>query len=286
MQRFTHEGLTIAYRDVGAGPPIVMLHNGGTSSTIWRHQVDALSDRHRIVVVDLPGFGASPRPSRPASLAEIVDAIEALIRAEDLAPTLLVGNCMGTNIAASLARRRPDLVRGILAINPLTEASFDGGRIGFLHRMDRVAATPTRALRNASRRIRTPRAAATATLRFQLGDKGVARRIHHDPELVACQVRPDQLPALVDVLEDMAAYGQLDRDPLPGDTPVWVVWGEQNRVLSRRRGEHLGTTLGAERVEVVDGCGHLPMLEDPDAITELVEKLLASTVTVDQEATR
>lgn len=277
MESYAHDGLTIAYRVEGTGPAIVMLHNGGTSSTIWRHQVDDLAAAHRVVAVDLPGFGSSPRPATPVRLDDLVAVVDGLIRTEDLAPALLVGNCMGTNVAVSLARRSPDLVTGVLAINPLTEASFSGGRIGWLHRMEHHAAAPTRALRSLSRRVRPPGIVGPLTLRFQLGDKGVAAGLHHDPEMLACQVRADQLPALVDVLDDMGSYGALDsedpEDPELG-VPLWIAWGEQNRVLSRRRAAHLARTLHAERVELLRGCGHLPMLEDPDAVTALVEEMV------------
>jgi len=271
MPTFTHRDLTVAYRDAGTGPAIVMLHNGGTSSTIWRHQIDDLCATHRVVAVDLPGFGDSPRPAVPAQLGGMVDLVAALIREEDLAPALMVGNCMGSNIAASLARREPALVRGVLAVNPLTEASFGAGGIGFLHRMERVAAGPTRLVRSISRRARPVRPVGSASLRFQLGPKGVALGLHHDPELLACQLRSDQLPALVDVLDDMAAYGELDTEGVPADTPVWIVWGERNRVLSRRSATHLDEVMHAQRVEVMPGCGHLPMLEDPDTVTGLIE---------------
>ena len=275
METFSSDGRTIAYCDSGSGPAVVMLHNGGTSSTIWRNQIEDLTGRHRVVAVDLPGFGASPRPDVPAQLGDLVDLVIDLVVAEDLAPALFVGNCMGTNIAATVARRRPELVSGILAVNPLTEASFGGGQIGLLHRMERVAATPTRALRSLSRRLCSPRPVGVATLRFQLGDKGTRLGLHHDPELLACQLRTDQLPALVDVLDDMAAYGELDRSGTAADIPVWIVWGEQNRVLSRRRAAHLPEVMNADRVELIAGCGHLPMLEDPTTVTTLIEDLLA-----------
>ena len=277
MKTFTHHELTVAYRDVGEGPAILMLHNGGTSSTIWRHQVEALAADHRVVALDLPGFGASPRPDTPARLGEMVDLVIALIQELDLAPVLLVGNCMGTNISAAIARTEPELVTGILAVNPLTEASFGAGRIGFLHKMGKVAAGPSNALRSLSRRVRPPRPAAVASLRFQLGRTGIARDLHHDPELLACQTRADQLPALVDVLDDMDAYGEADTTDLPADIPVWIAWGEQNRVLSRHKAGHLVDRFGADRVEVLTGTGHLPMLEDPDAVTELIRGLLAQT---------
>lgn len=278
MKRFAHGDLTVAYRDEGSGPAVVMLHNGGTSSAIWRHQVDSLAGRHRVLAVDLPGFGSSPRPSTPARLSDMVELVVALIRAEDLAPVLLVGNCMGTNISAGVARTAPELVAGIVAINPLTEASFSGGRIGLLHRMERVAPGPTRLVRKLSRKVRPPRPVGTATLRFQLGEVGVAKGLHHDPELLACQVRADQLPALVDVLDDMDAYGELDREGVPQGIPVWIVWGEQNRVLSRRKADHLEGVMNAERVELLRGCGHLPMLEDPDAVTRLIEEMAHKTL--------
>ncbi|NLA36262.1 MAG: alpha/beta fold hydrolase, partial [Actinobacteria bacterium] len=194
MKQFTDRGITIAYRDVGSGPAILFLHNGGTSSIIWRHQLEALSGRWRCVAVDLPGFGDSPRPTIPASLSDLVALTAALVDELDLAPVVAVGNCMGANIAASLADSRPDLVERVLAINPLTEASFSAGRLGVFHRMARVAEGPTTVLRSLVRKIPVTRLIAVQTLRFQLGALGRAARLHHDRELLASQRRPDQLP--------------------------------------------------------------------------------------------
>lgn len=273
MKTFTHDNRTIAYVDRGTGPAVVMLHNGGTSSTIWRDQVDALADRHRAVAVDLPGFGASPRPGHPATLDDLVELIAALIASEDLAPALLVGNCMGSNIAVRLSRSHPDLVTGVLAVNPLTAQSFSGGRLGFFHTMARLAKAPTRFARGLSRKITPPRFSAGSIVRFQLGPKGVARDLHHDPDLLALQSRPDQMPALIDVLDDMDAYGGLDTEDVAATVPVWVAWGDHNRVLSRTRANGLEARLHAERVETLTGCGHLAMLEDPAAVTALIDAL-------------
>lgn len=273
MERFTHGELTVAYRDHGSGPAILMLHNGGTSSTIWRHQIDALADRWRVVALDLPGFGDSPRVSPPPTLTSMVEAASALIDELGLAPVLLVGNCMGSNIAASLASRNPEVAAGLLLVNPLTEATFGSGGLGVFHRMDRLAATPTRLLRTVVRRLPMLRPAAVEAVRFQLGDRGRAAGLHHDRELLACATRSDQLPALIDVLDDMGAYGTRDTEPIPEGVPTRILWGAQNRVLSRRKGIHLGRLLQADRTDVIAGCGHLPMLEDPDAVTESIVEL-------------
>lgn len=273
MKRFTHGDLTVAYRDSGSGPAILMLHNGGTSSTIWRHQIEALGSRWRVVALDLPGFGDSPRVTPPPTLPRMIDLVGRFIDEEGLAPVLLVGNCMGSNIAAGVAAARADSVAAMLLINPLTEATFSSGGLGVFHRMGRLAAAPTRLLRSVVRRAPMLRPAAVEAVRFQLGDRGRAAGLHHDPELLACATRPDQLPALIDVLDDMNAYGVRDSEAVPVGVPTRIVWGAQNRVLSRRKGSHLGRLLNAERTDVLAGCGHLPMLEDPDSVTQMIVEL-------------
>lgn len=278
MDRFTHEGVEIAYEVRGDGPALLFLHNGGASSTIWRHQVAALSASYRTVAVDLPGFGASPRPAAGIDLPGHVELLEALIDDLDLAPVLIVGNCMGSNMAAGIATRRPDDVAGLVLVNPLTEATFSAGRLGPLHTMARRAPGPARVLRRLSRRIVPPRLAARATVRFQVGRSGRARGVHRDPELIRLVRRADQLPALVDALDDMAAYGGLDAGRGDGDraTPLCTIWGGQNRVLSAKAGRALDERLAPERAEVLAGCGHFPMLEEPEAVTRIVEAFAAA----------
>ena len=278
MDRFEHDGVEIAYEARGDGPAILFLHNGGASSTIWRHQVADLSDSYRTVAVDLPGFGSSPRPATGIDLPGHVDLVAALVDRLDLAPVVLVGNCMGSNIAAGLAAQRPDDVVGLVLVNPLTEATFSAGWLGPLHKMARRLPGATRNLRRVARRIVPPRLGAQLALRFQFGRKGVAQGLHRDADLVAGYRRRDQLPALVDVLDDMGSYGALDDVRRDGGPPLCTIWGAQNRVLSPRVGQALGERLAPERAEVLDGCGHFPMLEDPAAVTAVVESFAQAHV--------
>ncbi|MCB1005455.1 MAG: alpha/beta hydrolase [Acidimicrobiales bacterium] len=273
MESFEAGGIAVAYDEQGDGPAVLFLHNGGTSSTIWRRQVAALSDRYRTIAVDLPGFGAAPHRGR-ATLAAQVTVLSELLDELGVTDVVAVGNCMGSNMACGLADARPDVVRGLVLCNPLTEATFSAGWLGPLHRMARVAPRPTAALRGLSRRVVVPKPLAPAVLRFQLGARGVAANLHHDPALVATCCRRAQLPALIDVLDDLSAYGELDRRPDPVAVPTVVVWGEANRVLSPDVGAALDARLAPETSVVLAGCGHLPMLEDAEAVTHLIEELL------------
>lgn len=271
MREFAHDGVTIAYERSGTGPGVLFLHNGGTSSVIWRNQFRALGDRHTVVAVDLPGFGSSPRPPDGLDLGDHVTLISALIEVLELAPVLLVGNCMGSNIAANVAASRPELVRGLVLVNPLTEATFSAGGLGLLHKVQRWAPGPSTLARRLSRAIVAPRVVAMAVTRFQLGSKGAAAKLHRDPDLLACNTRRDQLPALVDVLDDMDAYGALDEGPT-AQVPLCIVWGEQNRVLSHKAGRVLDARLRPDREFVLERCGHLAMLEDPERLTSIIEE--------------
>ncbi|HEY8546481.1 MAG TPA: alpha/beta hydrolase [Acidimicrobiales bacterium] len=276
MDRYTHAGVEIAYQARGAGRALLFLHNGGASSTIWRHQTAALSATYRTVAVDLPGFGRSPRPAGGIDLRGQVELLGALVDDLDLAPVLLVGNCMGSNIAAGIAQARRDQVAGLVLVNPLTAATFSAGWLGPLHTMARRAPRSTRTLRRLSRKVTPPGLAARAALRFQLGRRGRALGLQRDPELLAANRRRDQLPALVDVLDDMGAYGGLDGGLQDAAPPVCTIWGADNRVLSPTAGRALDERLAPERAEELAGCGHFPMLEDPDAVTAIIADFAAA----------
>jgi pimeloyl-ACP methyl ester carboxylesterase len=276
-----HGDVVMEYRREGAGQSILFLHNGGTSSAIWRNQIAALPDRFDVTAVDLPGFGASPKPPRALTLDDYAEIVAALVDDQELAPAVIVGNCMGSNIAYKVASARPETAAGIVLVNPLTERTFDAGRIGILHTMQSWAPFPTRAIRGLARRLVPSKLAAREALRFELGPRGMSLGLHHDPELVACNCRSDQLPALVDILDDMESYGSLDRVAGELDAiPVCTVLGTRNRVLSPKAMRVLSARLRPEQSFELEGCGHLAMLEDPEKVTEIIAEFASAHSTL------
>ncbi|MGB6059450.1 MAG: alpha/beta hydrolase [Microthrixaceae bacterium] len=277
MQRIQLDDASVAYERDGNGPPVLFIHNGGTSRRIWREQCDAMSPRYDTIAIDLPGFGDSPLPPEKLEFSRYVEIVEGLVESLGVIPLSIVGNCMGANIAAAIASNHPEWISALVLINPLTEATFSAGQLGPLHKLERWAPRTSGALRRISRAVVLPGVAARVVLRFQVGRKGAARGIAKDPELIACNRRGEQLPALVDVLDDMGAYGQLDREGPVAGLPICTIWGAQNRVLSAKAGVRLNDVLRPDRSEVIQGCGHLVMLEDPDAVTQIIEEFLTST---------
>jgi len=76
----THIG-TVAYRRVGAGAPLVLLHGGLSDGRAWSPQLESLVQEYDVVAWDAPGCGGSADPAADLSLADYADAVAVLVRA-------------------------------------------------------------------------------------------------------------------------------------------------------------------------------------------------------------
>lgn len=104
----------------GAGDPVLLIHGLGASHHDWVHQIPVLARHHRVLAVDLPGFGASP--ARP-SLRHLGDYAEAVLAELDHRGVArlhaLAGHSMGGAIALELALRAPHRVERLVLANTL-----------------------------------------------------------------------------------------------------------------------------------------------------------------------
>ena len=132
--------------DQGSGPAVVLIH-GIASSYVTFENVVPLLDDHRVIAVDLLGFGGSPAP--PAStytLEEHVDYLSrTLSRLRIPEPFVLVGHSMGSLIASRYASTRSSKLRGLVLVSPPVYLPPDGRSRG--EPSDRTAATTTLAIR-------------------------------------------------------------------------------------------------------------------------------------------
>lgn len=128
----------MAYREAGAGRPVLLLHGNPTSSLLWRHVLRrAASGDHagcRWIALDLIGMGASGRPDLPYRLADHVRHLDGFMDALDLSDVVLVGHDWGVALAIDRMRRHPGGTRGVAVmeghLRPLPDWDcFDeGGR--------------------------------------------------------------------------------------------------------------------------------------------------------------
>ncbi len=277
METFDFRGLPVRYTRTGTGSPVVCLHNGGTSHVIWREVTARLASQFEFFALDLPGYGASAKPGTGYTLDNYAAMTGDFVDALGLSPVVLLGNCMGSAMSLRFAMKRPEDVRALVLVNPLTEATFSAGWLGvtylFPKRLPRFAAP----LYGQLARLRLPQWTTGQAVNFQLGPVGRAQGLGKMPELNACYASEGQLRSLLAVVDDLATYGDADRFvPGPGFPPVCTIWGTDNLVLSARAGRKLNETLRPRRAEWLKGCGHLPMLEKPEEVAAIIGEFLSA----------
>lgn len=113
-------GMTIHYHDIGRGDPVVGLHGGGPGASSWsnfRLNIPAMSDHHRLLLVDMPQFGGSSKvPLNGPRLTRSAEVLLAFLDAIDVPSAHFVGNSMGGQVAMRIAIDHPERVRRLVLI--------------------------------------------------------------------------------------------------------------------------------------------------------------------------
>lgn len=120
MVQFMSDGIEIAYDDSGGNEreAVVLLHGLGSARSTWDPIVPVLTNQWRVLAFDQRGHGESSHASGIYTLEHYVPEAIAFCEGVAAQPAVLVGHSLGGVVAASVARTRPDLVRGLLLEDP------------------------------------------------------------------------------------------------------------------------------------------------------------------------
>jgi haloalkane dehalogenase len=111
----------LAYREVGAGRPIVLLHGNPTSSYVWRNVLPSLAEKGRCFAPDLVGMGESGKPDSGYRFTDHARYLEAWFSALDLRDVVIVGLDWGGVLAIDWASRHADRVRGLVVFETILQ---------------------------------------------------------------------------------------------------------------------------------------------------------------------
>jgi pimeloyl-ACP methyl ester carboxylesterase len=246
-----------------------VLLNGWTASGLaWpRILVRELERRFRLVRIDNRGSGFSRFAETPFTVGDLADDVAAVLDAEALESSLIVGVSMGGMIAQEFAIRYPRRVDGLLLVSTRPPApAYGGPRAGEgLWEMLRPA-----------RRGETLDAYLTR-LWAGAAAEGFSER---EPESIAELVeqivaRPTSRDNLLHQLRAVSGWGHAERLGLI-DVPTIVLHGAQDRLMRVENGRRLAQLIPGARYVELDGVGHLPPLEAPGRLLELVLELAAT----------
>jgi pimeloyl-ACP methyl ester carboxylesterase len=251
---------TLHVVDCGSGPAVVLLHAFPCAGAMWEPQAASLVDAgFRVLVPDLPGFGASPLPEAGPSLDAVAATLIAMIDEREAGPCILGGVSLGGYLVMAILRARPDLARGVMLCGTKATADGDDARASRerLARMVMDAPDDTgRILEQAvlpgllGETTRTSRPAVVEQVRGWLADAQAESVAWYQRAMAA---RPDSRP----VLAGLAA-------------PALVVWGVEDTLSPRVEQDLMVERLAIGEFAVIEDAGHLAGVERPDAVAEAV----------------
>lgn len=183
-----------------AGPDFVLVHGIGVSARAFGPTALLLAREGDVHLVDLAGYGRSPRPDRDMTIADHADLLARYLRTKELDHPVVVGHSMGTQVVAELAARHPAQVDRIVLVAPV---------------MMPDARTAARAgLQLAVNGLREPIAMSAVAVTDYFFRTGVSYMIEQIPHLLGGEL--EEVAAGVEA-EALVLCG--DRDPVA--TPEW-----------------------------------------------------------------
>jgi pimeloyl-ACP methyl ester carboxylesterase len=258
------DGMRVHMRDEGQGPPLVLLHGTGASLHTWDGWVAALSGQHRIIRMDLPGFGLTgPSPQGDYALPAFVSFLEDFRKKVGLERFALGGNSLGGQIAWAYAVAYPQHVTELILVDPAGYPVQKPALVFQLARLPLLSSLLVHA---------DPRPMVRRTLREAYGDASkVTAELVRRYTLLA--LRPGNRAAFV----ARARVSQVDRsaDIHKVAVPTLLLWGREDRLLPVSDATRFAAAIPGCKLVIYQGVGHVPMEEIPERSAADVEAFLS-----------
>ena len=250
----------------GVGEPIVFLHGFPTSSHLWTDVVPLVPRGHRIVVVDLLGYGRSDRPgAQPVTIRGHAERVVALLDELGINFACIVGHDVGGGVAQQLAVRWPARVSRLCLVNSVAFDAWPGREV----KLARAMLPLTRHL---------PPTWILSILRTDLmrGYLASDRGLHSVEMYVRPFASAEGRDALVAHLTALDAAETEALAPRLKDVvaPTSIVWGAEDPFLPASIGARLRDAIPGASLDVVPDVRHFTPEEAPQRIAEALEKLL------------
>lgn len=263
------DGMTLAYRELGSGPPVLLIHGWPTTSYLWRGVMPAIAERNRVIAIDLPGFGDSDKPAEASYGFEFFeDVIEGFLASLEIDRVALAGHDISGPVVVHWTLANPERVSRIALLNTLLYPEFAAGVF------DLVKTVSTPELRD---KLTSPEGLADAIREgfvdeSRLTDEALdAYRTPYKTEVerrtlarAAIGLEPGGFEEIAARLPELAV-------------PVRGVYGTWDRILTDVAQTFARLAKDAPEVEVtpIDGRGHFVQDEEPEKVAELLAAFFA-----------
>ena len=260
------------YTDEGTGAPVLLIHGFGTNTFTWRHIAPDLAQDHRVIAVDLKGFGKSDKPlDERYAAADQAELLTQLIVDRDLHDLTIVGHSFGGGIALLLALDADDRLKGRIAKLVLLDTIAYAQTIPTFFKMLDMPVVSQIGVR-----------AVPSSVQVE-----VALKIAYfdDSKIDAAEVDAYSQP--LETAEGKHAMIHSARQIVPPDLdiisaryksitlPALILWCDHDRIVPLDVGIKLRRTMPNSKLRIVNECGHMPQEEQPEAVLNQIRLFLA-----------
>lgn len=258
------------YAVTGEGPPILLLHGFGGEIWMWEKQVTALSQRYRLYILDLLGYGYSDRPKVDYTPSLFIDMIRQFMDQLGVSRASLIGNSMGGGIAWAFALTHPERVQKLVLIDSIPPQVVSAVRHPFFRWFLAIRHVPVLPCLAVMMRTRYMVRAMLMEIVFddQLISEAVVERQYQIGRIAGtARVMTSTVRYADEVVRYAGALETLRK-------PTLIIWGEHDEVLPVSVAKKLHATIKDSELCVIKGCGHMPMWEKPDETNQAIVEFL------------
>jgi pimeloyl-ACP methyl ester carboxylesterase len=258
----------LAVNDTGQGQPVILIHGLGTNSYTWHHIAPELAKTHRVVTIDLKGFGASEKPLEGSyTVRAQADLVQEVIEAKGLRDVTLIGHSYGGGISLLLA---------------LDDTKAADKRISRLVLLDSIAYPQETPLFFDLLQVPVIGDLSMSMIPADVQIEQALRLAYEEhtaitPEAIARYSAPLATTggkhALVETIRNIVPEDiEIIARQYPDITvPTLIVWCNRDRVVPIELGQRLAANMPNAGLRIVRGCGHAPQEEKPAETLEVIK---------------
>ncbi|HEY0515623.1 MAG TPA: alpha/beta hydrolase [Solirubrobacteraceae bacterium] len=276
MQQVLLHGNCVAYRQIGEGPVVMLVHGITSDSSTWERVIPGLARRFTVLAPDLPGHGESDKPKGDYSLGAHASILRDLLAALGHDRATVVGHSLGGGIAMQFAYQFPEACERLVLV--------DSGGLG------REVSLLLRAATLPGSELVLPLLAASRLLDAGAKAGGLLGRLglHLGTDLEQVARGHSTLrdagsrAAFVHTLRSVVDFGgqrvdATNRLYLAAHLPFLLVWGEHDRIIPVEHGRAAHEQLPGSSLKVLGRSGHFPQLDEPEVFLEAVMDFILQT---------